>query len=355
MSTPSEREAREARVDKAVAQDVAAGMAAKADHEAARADAAQDVALGLAVEADREAARASRLAAANAQQGVNLRQAQAQRDAAAVSAAGARAQARNAAFGFWLLLGAVAVVLLVGAIWYATRPEPASETVVIHRDRAPAAPPAAARPRLPRRAPPRRPRRRPSCSSGGSRSAPVPVPVAPPRQPSQTIIVQPSSPASAAPESDPARPEPDAPAGGGAAPSGASPAPSESTAAPAGAETSTGRPPPAAVPCLHPVTIRRGVRQERLRRSGGGEASPRRLRSPRFSPPRLWLDAARAFSWSLIALLWRSPQEAYRNAQQVAPARGTSPGPGRYSAGTGRIRSDLGWARKQAPGGAAGW
>ena len=186
MSTPSEREARNARVDQAVAEDVAVGMAAKADQEANRADL---------------------LAAQNARQGVNLDRTRAERDAAAFQGAVAREQARNSAFGFWLLLGVVAVALLIGAIWYANRPEPATApAVTIQRNTAPApavmggatrnpAPPVAVTPAPAPAAPPVVVEKRVIIERPVA--VPVPVPVERPaaRQPGATIVVQPAAPA----------------------------------------------------------------------------------------------------------------------------------------------------------------
>lgn len=206
MSTPAERDARNARVDRAVAEDVAVGMAAKADREAARANVAEDVAVGMAARADQEAVRADLLAAQNAQT-------RAQRDAAVVTGAIAREEARSASFGFWLLLGVVGVALLIGAIWYANRPEqPTAPTVTINRTVTPAQPQPAAPPVVVTTPPP------PPAAVVVDRpvivnkpvAVPVPVPVqrpaapaataAPPRD--TTIIVEPAEPKAAAPEAE---------------------------------------------------------------------------------------------------------------------------------------------------------
>lgn len=182
------REAQEARVDRAVAEDVAVGMAAKATVEEARANA-------YATRAVVEEARADNLATHNVVQGAQLDQTRAQRDAEAVSGAIARQDARSASFGFWLLLGLVAVSLLIGAIWAANRPEPADRTVVVNRPpatappaRNPTAPVTVVTPAPPPPAPPT-----PAPPVVVEREVPVPVPVpAPPAQrPNTTVIVQP--------------------------------------------------------------------------------------------------------------------------------------------------------------------
>ncbi len=188
MSTQRDKEIIQARVDQAVAEDVAVGMAAKATEEQIRADA---------------------LAANNIRQGAHLEQVRAQRDAAAVGGIVARNDARSASFGFWLLLGLVGIGLLLGAIWFATRPEPSSTTTVINRtttsDPAPAKAPVVAVPVQPAAPPPPAvvERRVPVVVE-----RPVPVPAAPePRQqqqqPAPTIIVEPAQPAPRGETSEP--------------------------------------------------------------------------------------------------------------------------------------------------------
>jgi len=169
----AQREAQTARIDRAVAEDVAAGMAVKADIEQARADT-------LAVDDLRQRAR--------------LRDTQVQRDAAVVDSAIARNSARNSAFGFWLLLGSVAAALVLAAIYFATRPEPANDTVTANRPAPPApAPPARAVPvvvPVPTTPPP--------APVVIERRVPVPVPAQPvpvPQAPPPTIIIEPSAPA----------------------------------------------------------------------------------------------------------------------------------------------------------------
>jgi hypothetical protein len=188
--TPSEqdrRAAQDARINQAVAEDVAAGMATKAA-------VAEDVAVGMAAEADAERARADAYAAANARERSVIRETARERDTAVVNSALARNDARSSSFAFWLLLGSVAAVLLVGAIWYASRrSEPATETLVINRQPAavPVAPtrPAAQTPSVvtvpvPVPAP-----------APAAPAAAAPAPVAPPRD--QTVIIEtPPAPAS---------------------------------------------------------------------------------------------------------------------------------------------------------------
>lgn len=203
--TPSERDRREvqnARIDQAVASEVAAGMATKAA-------VAQDVAVGMAVEADAERARASALAAANAQGRSALRETARERDTAMVDGALARNDARNTSFAFWLLLGSVAAALLVGALWFASRrPEPAANTIVINRP--PAATPAPVRPAartpaivtvpvpVPVPAPPAVIERRIPVPVAVPVERPAPVPAAPAPPRDQTIIIE-TPPAPAAP------------------------------------------------------------------------------------------------------------------------------------------------------------
>lgn len=192
MSTPSDKEARDARLDRAVAEDVAVGMAAKADQEAVRAEIAEDVAVS-------EATRAEALAAQNVRQGAHLNQVRAERNAEALSGSVAREQARNASFGFWLLLGVIGVVLAVGAIWLANRPdqEPVATTVINQR---PAATPPATAPTAPVQVqiPAPAPAAAPPVVVDRPVPVPVPVPAQPARQPDTTIIVEPA-PGSAAP------------------------------------------------------------------------------------------------------------------------------------------------------------
>ncbi len=141
--TPSERDrraAQNARIDQAVAEDVADGMATKAA-------VAEDVAVGMAATADAERERANAYAAANARERSVLRETARERDTAVVDSAISQNVARNSSFAFWLLLGSVAAALLVGAIWFAARrPEPATNTVVINRQPATAPVVAPARP-----------------------------------------------------------------------------------------------------------------------------------------------------------------------------------------------------------------
>ena len=190
MSTQKDREVVQARVDQAVAEDVAVGMAAKATQEHIRADV---------------------LAADNIRKSANLQEVRAQRDAAAVSGAVARNDARSASFGFYLLLGLVGVALLLGAIWFANRPEPTSNTTVINRTvtpaetntRAPAAVPVQVQQPAP--APPSPPV---VIERQVERRVEVPVPVPAPaerpaRQPNQTIIIEPAQPAPSGEASEP--------------------------------------------------------------------------------------------------------------------------------------------------------
>ena len=191
MSTEKDREvvqARvnevEARVDRAVAEDVAVGMAAQADAERARADA---------------------LAASNVRKDMHAREARSERDAAYVSSAVNAEAARSSSFGFWMLAGLVAVGLLIAAIWFANRPEPSSTVIAVNRP--PATAPATPAPQpIPQAAtPPPPPPVVIDRPVPVDRPVAVPGPVerpAPPRQPNQTIIVQPGAPAGEAPRSE---------------------------------------------------------------------------------------------------------------------------------------------------------
>jgi hypothetical protein len=111
MSTPpTDKEVRQARINEAVAEDVAVGMAAKADVAEARAEV---------------------LEAQNVRQSVHMSELRAERDGAAVSGALAREQARSSSFAFWLLLGVVVTGLALWALWAATRPEPTTSSLII--------------------------------------------------------------------------------------------------------------------------------------------------------------------------------------------------------------------------------
>jgi len=95
---------------------------------------AEDVAVTEAVRAERERERANTYAAVNAQQAANLNDVRRERDYAHVSGAVARDDARSNAFAFWLLLGTLLVALTVWGVWYANRPEPTASTTVINRE-----------------------------------------------------------------------------------------------------------------------------------------------------------------------------------------------------------------------------
>lgn len=187
MSTlnDKDKEVQKAHVDKAIAEDVAVGMAAKADYEEARAD---------------------NLAVQNARQSARLSEVRSERDGAALSGAIAREDARGSSFAFWMLLGVVAVALTIGAFYFATRPEPTSTSVTINRQ-----------------APATAPTSNPSSSNLVQQPAaappapvvvrePVAVPVPVERTPpptSTTIVVQQPEGTEAAPSETPAAPSPE--------------------------------------------------------------------------------------------------------------------------------------------------
>jgi len=178
-----DRQLREAHVDRAVAENVAVGMAVQADAEATRADI--------------EAARAAELAAQNLNQRAQVQDARLQRDVAVVDSAVAREEARNSSFATWLVLGAVAVALLITAIWFANRPNPTDSTVVINRDApvasAPTAPSAPVQIQTPAPAPVVVDRPVP-VDRPVAVPVPVPTPAAPPApEPNRTIIIQPGN------------------------------------------------------------------------------------------------------------------------------------------------------------------
>jgi len=136
LRTTAEREADNARLNQAVAEDVAVGMAVKADAEHARAN---NFAVGAAV----EAARADALGTAAVREAVRADSALNDRDTALATASRANRDARNSSMAFYLLLGAVAVASLVGLLWYFNRPQEAATatpTPVGNRAPAPAAP-----------------------------------------------------------------------------------------------------------------------------------------------------------------------------------------------------------------------
>jgi len=141
----TERKLNEARLNEAVAVEVAQEEAAAANAERVRANSyatraalanedvrearvneavAQDVAVGMAVEADREALRREQVAR--------------QRDTAVVGEAVARQDAQRSATGFWILLGIIGISLLTGLLWYLNKNNTSAETApttVITRDR----------------------------------------------------------------------------------------------------------------------------------------------------------------------------------------------------------------------------
>jgi len=131
-------------IDTKIAQDIAIG-------EGLRATAAENVAAQESLRADaaasaaiRENARANAYASEYNRQAVAADFARQDRDAAVINSAIASEQASNASFGFWLLLGIVAVVLAIGGIWYANRPAiPLATTTIINRELPPSARPAA--------------------------------------------------------------------------------------------------------------------------------------------------------------------------------------------------------------------
>ncbi len=146
IRTPAERDADNARINQAVAEEVAVGMAAKADAEHVRANAlavdaaaeasrANNFAVGAAV----EAARADALGTVAARQAVHLDSARNDRDVALATAQRANRDARNSSMAFYLLLGAVGVAALIGLIWFLAKPGQSTAT------NAPAPPPAANR------------------------------------------------------------------------------------------------------------------------------------------------------------------------------------------------------------------
>jgi len=101
FETPAEREAKinaaNARINEAIAEDVAVGMADKAAHERNRANAYADGNNHLRREND--AAQFQRIHAEN-------------------QAVDARRDANNSKFGFWLLASFIAVALFVGTMWW---------------------------------------------------------------------------------------------------------------------------------------------------------------------------------------------------------------------------------------------
>lgn len=146
--TPSERDADNARVNQAVAEDVAVDMAAKATVEHARAN---NLAVDAAVEHGRannfaadaavEAARADALGTVAVRQAVRADGAQNERDAALETAQRASRDARNSSMAFYLLLGTVGIASLIGLLWYFGRPSPEATTATnppVNRQVAPA-------------------------------------------------------------------------------------------------------------------------------------------------------------------------------------------------------------------------
>lgn len=140
----TEKELNQARLNEAVALEVAQEEAVVANAERARANSyatraalanedvreahvneavAQDVAVGMAVEADREALRRQQVAR--------------QRDTAVVGEAIARQDAQRSATGFWILLGIIGISLLTGLLWYLNRNNntATTPTTVITRER----------------------------------------------------------------------------------------------------------------------------------------------------------------------------------------------------------------------------
>ena len=87
--------ARDERIDKEIAQSVAVGEAVRADAETIRADQASR--------------RANAYARGYSAKSMEASEARANRDAAVVNSVIASQQARNASFGFWLLMGIVVV------------------------------------------------------------------------------------------------------------------------------------------------------------------------------------------------------------------------------------------------------
>jgi hypothetical protein len=122
----AEHAAADARVDAAVSQDVAEGMATRADLERARAES--------------ENARANTYAVQNARQADHLDVVRAQRNRAEVEGQYAAADAGRNALAFWLLLGIVAAGLIIGYIAWANRPAPESNTTIISPEVRPATP-----------------------------------------------------------------------------------------------------------------------------------------------------------------------------------------------------------------------
>jgi len=122
----AERSAVNARVDAAVSQDVAEGMAAQADQERERADS--------------ENARANTYAVQNARQADHLDVVRSQRDRAEVETQHAQADAGRSALAFWTLLGIVAAGLIIGYLAWTHRPTPDSNTTIISREVRPASP-----------------------------------------------------------------------------------------------------------------------------------------------------------------------------------------------------------------------
>jgi hypothetical protein len=118
---PSRDSLRDERIDRRIAEDVAAGESQRADQQ-------------------RE--RANLYARAAAVESVQAANARSDRDAAVMTSEIATSEARSATFGYWMLLGLVAIALVIGAIWYANRPaESVATTTVNNRELpAPAAP-----------------------------------------------------------------------------------------------------------------------------------------------------------------------------------------------------------------------